>query len=129
MTTASSGPRRPPCRHSAAKVYEEIREQGGSNEKAARIANAAAARGRKEGRQVRLVCGKSGSYEDWTFDDLRKRVKELGLSGYSGKNKIRTGVHAEEDELISGRRLVSHSLPDVDDRRGTPPSRPVAVGR
>jgi hypothetical protein len=31
--------------------------------------------------------GKSGSYEDWTFDDLRKRVKELGLSGYSGKNK------------------------------------------
>jgi len=77
----------PPCRHSAAQVYEEIREQGGSNEKAARIANAAAARGRKEGRQVRLVCGKSGSYEDWTFDDLRKRVKELGLSGYSGKNK------------------------------------------
>jgi hypothetical protein len=41
------------------KVYEEIREQGGSKEKVARIANAAAARGRslgwKEGRQVRLV--------------------------------------------------------------------------
>ena len=28
------------------KVYEDVREQGGSKEKAARIANAAAARGR-----------------------------------------------------------------------------------
>ena len=35
----------------------------------------------------RRSCGKSGSYEDWTVDDLRKRVKELGLSGYSGKHK------------------------------------------
>jgi hypothetical protein len=35
---------------------------------------------RKEG-------GKSGSYEDWTVDELRKRAKELGLSGYSGKKK------------------------------------------
>ena len=53
-------------------------------EKAARIANAAAARGRSS---VGKKGGKSGSYEDWTVDDLRKRVKELGLSGYSGKNK------------------------------------------
>jgi hypothetical protein len=50
------------------KVYEEIREQGGSKEKAARIAN-------------------TGSYDDWKVDDLRKRAKELGLSGYSGKKK------------------------------------------
>jgi hypothetical protein len=53
-------------------------------EKAARIANAAAARGRSS---VGKKGGKSGSYEDWTVDDLRKRVKVLGLSGYSGKNK------------------------------------------
>jgi hypothetical protein len=66
------------------KVYEDIREQGGSKEKAARIANAAAARGRPS---VGKKGGKSGSYEDWTVDELRKRAKELGLSGYSGKKK------------------------------------------
>jgi hypothetical protein len=41
------------------KVYEAIRDQGGSKEKAARIANASAARSRssvgKKGWQVRLV--------------------------------------------------------------------------
>ena len=31
--------------------------------------------------------GESGSYEDWTVDDLKKRAKELGLSGYSDKRK------------------------------------------
>jgi len=48
------------------------------------IANAAAARGRSS---VGKKGGKSGSYEDWTVDELRKRAKELGLSGYSGKKK------------------------------------------
>jgi hypothetical protein len=66
------------------KVYEAIRDQGGSKEKAARIANASAASGRSS---VGKKGGKSGSYEDWKVDDLRKRAKELGLSGYSGKNK------------------------------------------
>jgi hypothetical protein len=72
-----------PQRHGP-QVYEEIREQSGSKEKAARIANAAAGTRPVLGWKG---CGKSGSYEDWTFDDLRKRVKELGLSGYSGKHK------------------------------------------
>ena len=67
-----------------AKVYEEIRDEGGSKEKAARIANASAARGRSS---VGKKGGKSGSYDDWTVDDLRKRAKDLGLSGYSGKKK------------------------------------------
>ncbi|HLL63439.1 MAG TPA: Rho termination factor N-terminal domain-containing protein [Propionibacteriaceae bacterium] len=31
--------------------------------------------------------GAAGSYDDWTVDELRKRAKELGLSGYSGKKK------------------------------------------
>ena len=57
---------------------------GGSKVKAARIANAAAARGRSS---VGKKGGKSGSYEDWTVDDLQKRAKELGLAGYSGKHK------------------------------------------
>jgi hypothetical protein len=29
----------------------------------------------------------AGSYDDWTVAELRKRAKELGLSGYSGKKK------------------------------------------
>jgi len=66
------------------KVYEEIREEGGSKEKAARIANASAARGRSS---VGKKGGKSGSYDDWKLDDLRTRAKQLGLSGYSGKTK------------------------------------------
>jgi hypothetical protein len=66
------------------KVYEAVRDQGGSKEKAARIANASAARGRSS---VGEKGGKSGSYDDWNVGDLRKRAKELGLSGYSGKKK------------------------------------------
>ncbi|HEX3207722.1 MAG TPA: Rho termination factor [Propionibacteriaceae bacterium] len=66
------------------KVYEAVRDQGGSKEKAARIANAAAARGRSS---VGKKGGTSGSYDDWKVGDLRKRAKDLGLSGYSGKKK------------------------------------------
>ena len=66
------------------KVYEAVRDQGGSKEKAARIANASAARGRSS---VGTKGGKSGSYDDWNVGDLRKRAKESGLSGYSGKKK------------------------------------------
>ena len=66
------------------EVYEAIRDEGGSKEKAARIANASANGSReKVGRQ----CGQAGSYDDWKVEDLRKRAKELGLSGYSGKKK------------------------------------------
>lgn len=66
------------------ELYEELRKDGNSKEKSARIANAAAARGRST---VGRKGGKSGDYEDWTVPDLRKRAKELGMSGYSGKRK------------------------------------------
>jgi hypothetical protein len=66
------------------KLYEELRDEGNSKQKAARISNAAAARGRSA---VGRKGGKSGDYDDWTVDKLRSRAKELGMSGYSGKKK------------------------------------------
>ena len=66
------------------KLYEELRKEGNSKEKSARISNAAAQRGRSS---VGRKGGESGSYDDWTVADLRKRAKELGLTGYSSKKK------------------------------------------
>jgi hypothetical protein len=68
------------------KLYEDLRQEGNSKQKSARISNAAAARGTSK---VAKKGGKSGSYDDWTVTDLRKRAKELGLSGYSGLNKAK----------------------------------------
>ncbi|MFF2370522.1 Rho termination factor N-terminal domain-containing protein [Agromyces sp. NPDC058110] len=65
-------------------LYETLRDEGASKEKAARISNAAAAQGRSA---IGRKGGRSGDYEDWTVADLRKRAKELGLTGYSGKRK------------------------------------------
>ncbi|MFZ6993119.1 DUF7218 family protein [Curtobacterium sp. RRHDQ66] len=66
------------------EMYEELRAEGNSKEKSARISNAAAAKGK---RAVGKKGGESGSYDDWTVADLRKRAKELGLTGYSSKRK------------------------------------------
>jgi hypothetical protein len=65
-------------------MYEELREQGDSQEKAARIANAAAARGRSA---VGRKGGRSGAYDAWTVLELRARARELGVTGYSALNK------------------------------------------
>jgi hypothetical protein len=66
------------------KLYEDLRRQGDSKQKAARISNAAAARGTSA---VGRKGGKSGSYQDWTVSDLKKRAKEIGLSNYSSMTK------------------------------------------
>ena len=66
------------------KLYQDLRRQGDSKEKAARISNAAAARGRSA---VGRSGGKSGSYDDWTVPELKKRAKELGMTGYSSLTK------------------------------------------
>lgn len=76
------------------KMYEDLREDGASKEKAARISNAAAARGKSA---VGRKGGESGSYEDWNVSDLKKRAKELGMTGYSKLTK---------DKLVS--KLRNH---------------------
>lgn len=65
-------------------LYEELRRQGDSKQKAARISNAVARDGAKA---VGRRGGESGSYDDWTVPELRARAKELGITGYSGKRK------------------------------------------
>jgi hypothetical protein len=66
------------------KLYDTLRDDGASPEKAARISNAAAASSRREiGRRG----GSSGSYTEWTVHNLRARARDLGLTGYSGLTK------------------------------------------
>lgn len=74
------------------ELYEELRDEGNSKEKAARIANAAANTSRSE---LGEKGGSSGSYDDWTVDDLRDRAAELDIEGRSSMTK---------DELISALR-------------------------
>ena len=72
--------------------HEALRDDGASQEKAARIANAAAKTSRSK---VGEKGGEAGSYEDWTVDELRKRAAELDIEGRSGMKK---------DELIEALR-------------------------
>lgn len=65
-------------------LYEELRDEGDSKEKSARIANAAAASSRSS---VGRKGGKGGDYDDWAVDELRKRARELGIEGRSTMRK------------------------------------------
>lgn len=66
------------------RTYEALRREGASKEKAARIANAGAAEGKKA---VGRRGGKAGDYGDWTVDKLRKRAAEIGIEGRSNMRK------------------------------------------
>lgn len=68
----------------APEMYEALREDGASKEKAARISNAAAAESREA---VGERGGEAGSYEDWTVDELRHRAGELDIEGRSSMDK------------------------------------------
>ncbi|MEP6478047.1 MAG: Rho termination factor, partial [Rhodoglobus sp.] len=60
------------------KLYDELVKEGDSKQKAARISNAAAKTSRSA---IGRKGGKSGDYEDWTVGDLRRKAKEIGLTG------------------------------------------------
>ena len=64
------------------RLYEELREDGASKEKAARIANAQAG-----GENVSRKGGEAESYEDRTKEQLEKRAAELGVEGRSEMSK------------------------------------------
>ncbi len=66
------------------ELYEELRKDGASKEKAARISNAAAKKGRSS---IGKRGGEAEDYEDRTVPELRERAKELGLGGYSRLRK------------------------------------------
>lgn len=74
------------------EMYEALRDDGASKEKAARIANAAARSSRSE---VGRKGGKAGDYDDWSKERLMSRAREIGIEGRSRMNK---------DELIQALR-------------------------
>ena len=74
------------------KQYEELRKKGASKEKAARIANASSNSSRSK---VGKKGGSSGSYDDWSKQDLQKRAREIGVEGRSSMSK---------DELVKALR-------------------------
>ncbi len=71
------------------ELYEELREEGESKEKAARIANKAG------GEDVSRKGGEAEDYEERTKEELEERAAEIGIEGRSEMSK---------DELISALR-------------------------
>ncbi len=66
------------------EMYEALRDDGASKEKAARISNAAAGSSRSK---VGKKGGKAGNYEDQTKEQLLQRAREIGIEGRSKMSK------------------------------------------
>ncbi|WOI55999.1 Rho termination factor N-terminal domain-containing protein [Palleronia sp. LCG004] len=72
-------------------VYEALRDDGASKEKAARIANAQANDNMDPGQKG----GSHPPYEEWTKDELYDQARNVGIEGRSDMTK---------DELIEALR-------------------------
>jgi hypothetical protein len=66
------------------ETYRALRREGNSEEKSARIANAAAASSREE---VAARGGRSHDYVEWTKKELAERAREIGVKGRSSMTK------------------------------------------
>jgi hypothetical protein len=84
-TTEDKKPRNPSLKNP--EVYDALREQGASPEKAARISNARAKYGDSGPNSPSVKGGKSPKYEEWTRGDLYAKAREIGLPGLSRANK------------------------------------------
>ena len=74
------------------KLYEDLRDKGMSEEKAARISNAKA----NDSQHPSKKGGKAPPYEEWTKDELYDRAQEIGIEGRSDMTK---------DQLIEALRI------------------------
>jgi hypothetical protein len=66
------------------KMYEALRDDGASKEKAARISNAAAGSSRST---VGRKGGRAGDYDDLTKEQLMQRARDIGVKGRSKMSK------------------------------------------
>ncbi|SES05972.1 Rho termination factor, N-terminal domain [Tranquillimonas rosea] len=73
------------------ETYEELRKQGHSEEKAARIANAQA----NDTQSPSHKGGKRPPYEEWSVDELYEQAQKVGIEGRSEMTK---------DDLIAALR-------------------------
>jgi hypothetical protein len=64
-------------------LYERLRGAGVSMKKSARVANSAAASRKKAGTRG----GAAGSYDHWKVPELRRRAKQVGITGRSTMTK------------------------------------------
>lgn len=65
-------------------VFEQVRQQQRESDDTGTPATGA---GRARARTRARRSGRSGPYDSWTVLELRKRAKELGLTGYSSLSK------------------------------------------
>lgn len=85
--TSDDEPRSPSIKNS--EVYDALREQGASPEKAARISNARAKYGDSGPNAPSVKGGKSPKYEEWSRDELYEKAREIGLPGLSRASKTK----------------------------------------
>lgn len=65
-------------------LYERLRGAGASKKTSARVANSTATASRKKAGKRG---GAAGSYDNWKVPELRRRAKQLGITGRSTMTK------------------------------------------